>query len=124
MSGIAYVLLPPVLAAPACVLLARWVWLRSHEEGRVRISQLLLVSLVEVLLWTLLSISITWAYFGGPFAVTAVTLAGVMGVGWWFSGIWLGGFRPWARALYVAVTPIIMGALAVTTWLVVVALGV
>ena len=110
-------LVPPILLAPVCLVLARWFWLRRGSQAAARLLPLILVSLVEVLPWVAF-IASALVIMTGDGKVGAVFWPVICSGGLWLlSSIWFDRSQRATRWLSFAFPPAVLLLLAAATCL-------
>lgn len=114
-------LVPPILLAPVCLALGRWLWLRRRPDTEARFVRLLAVAALEVLLWGAVTVGVLKLMTGDAHVrVVAVPLV-AGGALWMLSGVPFEPSQRAARWLYLASVPLALLGLAAATWMVLLA---
>jgi hypothetical protein len=116
-------LVPPLLLAPLCLVLARRFWLHKRTYPPARIVPLLLVSCLEVFLWGVISVSAVMLMSGDWGLPALLAFIVSCGTAWILSGVWFDAPAKVDRWLFFVSPPLALLLLAATTWFLIVESG-
>ncbi len=112
---------PPILGAPFCLAVARWVWARRHPSSNLGVVKILLLSCLDIVLWLTFLFS-AGTLLTGDFHRAALPVAPIaLGLLWLLSKFWVDPSQTRARWFHLALPPMMLVGLAAITWMLILA---
>lgn len=122
MMVLVYLLAPPLVLSPFCLVLARWLWFRRTQAPTTSIARIIAVSFFEIILWISLSVSLVILMTGdaGRRVVPVPPISA--GALWLLSRTGADPSRKASRWFYLLMPPLVLFVLSAVTWFVILAL--